>query len=76
MEIDLSQARQTVQQLLDALEELDGTEVDEAPTRAARRQQSQVTRTLLYLAHLGDRAKVEVMDAYHAFKMRDGSAGE
>jgi hypothetical protein len=35
---------------------------------AARRQRVELTRTLLYLAHLGDRARVQVMDTYFSFK--------
>jgi len=27
-----------------------------------------LTRTMLYLAHLGDRARVQVMDTYFSFK--------
>ncbi|MGW7515340.1 hypothetical protein ACWGJ2_07060 [Streptomyces sp. NPDC054796] len=76
MKIDLSTARETVKRLADALEELDGTAVDEAPTRAGQRQRTEVSRTLQYLAHLGDRSSVEIMDAYYAFKRRDESTGE
>jgi hypothetical protein len=74
--IDLSKAIETVEELRDALEELHDTEVDEAPTRAAHRQHVRLTRTLLYLAHLGDRANVEVMDVYHDFKRKDQPVGE
>ncbi|MFF4257927.1 hypothetical protein ACFY1L_42760 [Streptomyces sp. NPDC001663] len=74
MEIDLSKARATVRELSEALEALDGTVVDEAPTRAGRSQRTKVSRTLQRLAHLGDRASVEVMDAYYVFKDRDEPA--
>ncbi|TDD23805.1 hypothetical protein E1287_38625 [Actinomadura sp. KC06] len=71
MKIDLHDAVATVEELLAGLRELDGTEIDEAPTRAAQRQRTNLTRSLLYLSHLGDRASVQVMDSYHAFKTRD-----
>ena len=71
MKIDLHHAIETVEELLAGLRELDGTEVDDASTRAAHRQRTNITRTLLYLSHLGDRASVQVMDAYHGFKPRD-----
>ncbi|MFG1667619.1 hypothetical protein [Streptomyces sp. Y7] len=71
MNIDLAKARATVQELAAALEELDGTEVIEKPTREARRQNSNTSRTLLRLSHLANRASVEIMDEYHDFKQRD-----
>ncbi|MFJ6901547.1 hypothetical protein [Streptomyces hokutonensis] len=71
MKIDLTQARATVRELAEALEALDGTDVIERPSREARRLNSQTSRTLLRLAHLGDRASVEIMDVYHDFKLRD-----
>lgn len=75
MRIDLTEAIKTTQELLDELNQLHGTEVDEAPTRAGQRQRTQLTRRLLFLAHLGDRARVQVMDAYHGFKDRDDPTG-
>ncbi|MGW3289002.1 hypothetical protein ACWDR3_30630 [Streptomyces sp. NPDC001002] len=71
MKIDLTQARGTVQALADELAALDGTDVIERPSREARRLNSHTSRTLLRLAHLGDRASVEIMDVYHDFKLRD-----
>lgn len=68
MEIDLHSAIETTEELLARLRELHGVEADDAPTRAARRQRVELTRTMLYLAHLGDRARVEVMDTYFSFK--------
>ena len=76
VKIDLSQARKTVKELLDALEELDGAEPDTAPTRAANRQRADITRRLLYLSHLGNRASVQIMDTYHDYKIHDAPAGE
>ncbi|GAA3838476.1 hypothetical protein GCM10022403_083710 [Streptomyces coacervatus] len=76
MEIDLSKARATVRELSAALEALDGTAVDETPTRAGRAQRTEVSRTLQRLAHLGDRASVEIMDAYYVFKERDEPGGK
>ncbi|WP_419995019.1 hypothetical protein [Streptomyces boninensis] len=76
MEIDLSQARRTVAELSEMLEALDGTEVDDAPTRAARRQHARITRELLYLSHLGARASTEIMGTYHDFKFRHDPVGE
>jgi hypothetical protein len=69
--IDLSAARQTVAELAEELEKLDGLEVDESPTRAGRRDRSALTRSLLRTSHLGDRAAVQIMDVYHDFKLRD-----
>jgi hypothetical protein len=74
--IDLSRAAETARELLEALEELDGTEPDETPTRAGRRHRAEITRKLLYLSHLGDRASVEIMDTYHAFKAREDPVSE
>lgn len=68
MEIDLHAAIQTTEELLARLRELHGTQADDAPTRKSRRYRTEMTRTLLYLAHLGDRVSVEVMDTYFAFK--------
>ncbi|MEV0318168.1 hypothetical protein ACIBKX_07880 [Streptomyces sp. NPDC050658] len=76
MRIDLNAAVTTARELLEALEELNDAEPDEAPTRAARRRRAEITRELLYLSHLGNRVSVEVMDAYHEFKMRDDPVGE
>lgn len=75
MRIDLTEAIETTQELLDELRELHGTETDETPTRAGQRQRTQLTRRLLFLAHLGDRARVQVMDVYHGFKDRDNLTG-
>ncbi|MEV1083436.1 hypothetical protein AB0I98_35330 [Streptomyces sp. NPDC050211] len=71
MKIDLAQARATVKELAEELEALDGTEVLERPSRVARRENSHTSRTLLRLAHLGDRVSVEIMGVYHDFKLRD-----
>ncbi|MFJ3779804.1 hypothetical protein ACIPX0_49900 [Streptomyces sp. NPDC090075] len=72
MQIDLSSVRKTVRELAERLEELDGTLVDEAPTRAGSRQRTEVSRSLQYLAHLGSRSSVEIMDAFYAFRHWDG----
>lgn len=71
MRIDLQAAVDTAEELLAGLRELNGFEPDETPTRAGRRDRAHVTRSLLYLSHLGDRASVQVMDTYHVFKIRD-----
>ncbi|MET7486615.1 hypothetical protein [Streptomyces sp. NPDC005538] len=71
MKIDLTQARATVQELAAALEALDGMDVLETPSRMSRRQNSHTSRSLLYMAHLGDRVSVEIMGVYHDFKLRD-----
>ncbi|WP_275560568.1 hypothetical protein [Streptomyces sp. 5-6(2022)] len=76
MNIDLSKAIGTAEELLAELKKLDGTELDEAPTRAAKRQHTKLNRTLLRLSHLGNRASVEIMDTYHDFKRRDDPAEE
>ncbi|MEU5437163.1 hypothetical protein AB0G73_27815 [Streptomyces sp. NPDC020719] len=76
MSIDLRKAAETARELLEAIEELDGVEPDETPTRAGRRHRAEITRKLLYLSHLGDRASVEIMDAYYAFKEREDPVSE
>jgi hypothetical protein len=68
MGIDVQGAIETAEELLAGLRELDGTEPDDAPTRAARRQRVELNRAFLYLAHLGERARVQVMDAYYVYK--------
>lgn len=70
MTIDLQAALRTTRELLEALEELDGQEPDETPTRVGRRQRAEITRQLLYLSHLADRASVEVMGTYYVFKQQ------
>ncbi|TDD82202.1 hypothetical protein [Actinomadura rubrisoli] len=47
------------------------TEIDKAPPRAGHRQRTDLTRILLYLSNLGDRAFAQVMDTYRTFKTRD-----
>jgi hypothetical protein len=76
MRIDLQAAIRASEELLTELRQLDGAELDDAPGRAARHQRSQVTRRLLYLAHGCDRARVQVMDAYFAFKETGDPGGE
>lgn len=71
MEIDLSAARTTVRELAAALAELDGETVDETPTRAGQRQRVEINRTLQRLAHLADKASVQITDVYWAFKDHD-----
>ena len=73
MEIDLSAARATVQELADALAELDGEAIDETPTRAGQRQRTRVSRALQRLAHLGDKASVQIMDTFWDFREHDVS---
>ncbi|MDT0318540.1 MULTISPECIES: hypothetical protein [unclassified Streptomyces] len=76
MDIDLSKAIATVEELLTELKAVDGTAVDEAPTRAGQRQRTHLSRTLQELAHLGNRSSVEIMDVYYQFKRRDASREE
>ncbi|WP_282795229.1 hypothetical protein [Streptomyces sp. CC224B] len=71
MEIDLRKARQTVRELAERLEELDGVEPDAAPTRAGQRERSEVSRSLQYMAHLGNRVSVEIMDVFCAYREWD-----
>ena len=71
VEIDLSKARETVRELSELLEELDGTVVDEAPPRAGTRQRTEISRSLQYLSHLGTKTSVQVMDTFYAFRQRD-----
>jgi hypothetical protein len=68
MTIDLQAAIETAEELLTELRRLDGAEADDAPTRKAQRERVETSRTLLYMAHLADRARVQVMDAYFAYK--------
>ncbi|MCI3928807.1 hypothetical protein [Streptomyces sp. AN091965] len=81
MDIDLSKARETVRELLERLEALDGAEPDAAPTRFGQRERSEMSRSLQYMAHLGNRAAVEIMDVFCAYRewdqpgRRDDSAG-
>jgi hypothetical protein len=81
MTIDLQAAIGTVEELLAGLRDLDGVEPDETPTRKGQRQRVEISRTLYYLAHLADRARVQVMDTYYEFrdevdKVRIGDAGD
>ncbi|SEB60044.1 hypothetical protein [Streptomyces melanosporofaciens] len=76
MEIDLSAARETVRQLAERLEALDGRTVDPAPTREGSRQRTEVSRTLQHLAHLGDKASVEIMEVFYDFRGWDRPGGK
>ncbi|WP_030669870.1 hypothetical protein [Streptomyces sp. NRRL B-1347] len=71
MELDLSKARETVRELQERLEALDGAEPDAAPTRAGQRERSEVSRSLQYMAHLGNRAAVEIMDVFCTYREWD-----
>ena len=73
--IDLDKAVDTVRELLDELEELNGTEPEEGPARKERQQRAEITRKALWLAHLSDRARVQIMDAYHDYKQQDMRSG-
>ncbi|MGP4112956.1 hypothetical protein ACTWP5_18850 [Streptomyces sp. 4N509B] len=75
MRINLDQAVEVAEHLLAELNKLNGSEPDDAPTRAARQQRAEITRTLLYLSHLGDRLSVEIMGAYHDYKRQDIRSG-
>jgi hypothetical protein len=76
MKIDLQAAITTTEELLSELRQLDGTELDDLRGRAAQRRRGHINRTLLRLSHECDRASVQVMDAYFAFKDADNPAGE
>ncbi|AGP58349.1 MULTISPECIES: hypothetical protein [Streptomyces] len=76
MEIDLSVARETVRQLAERLEALDGRAVDQAPTREGSRQRTEISRTLQHLAHLGDKASVEIMEVFYDFRGWDRPSGK
>ncbi|MEO3852576.1 hypothetical protein ABGB09_33995 [Streptomyces sp. B8F3] len=75
MKIDLDKVLETVDELRAELERLNDAEPDDGPARKARQQRAEVTRTLLYLAHLSDRARVEIMDVYHGYKKQDMRSG-
>lgn len=68
MRIDVGDAVAVLEEALAQLRVLDGREVDDAPTRAARRQKTEISRKLLYLAHLTDLGRVQIMDAYYVYK--------
>jgi hypothetical protein len=72
--IDLDTAIQTVEQLLADLRTLNGTEPDAAKSREGRRQRVHANRELMRLAHVADRARVQVLDAYYDFKDQDVTA--
>jgi len=76
VQLDLSKARATVQELAEVLAALDGEEVDDAPTRAGQRQRVRVSRTLQHLDHLARKASVEVMDVFWEFKPHDTTRGD
>lgn len=59
--------------LLDELRQevlnLDGSRVNiEVRSKAVNAEKAEINRKLLYLAHLFDVAKIEVMNHYHRFK--------
>ncbi|PWG13343.1 hypothetical protein DF268_11785 [Streptomyces sp. V2] len=44
---------------------------DETPTGVGNRQRTEISRNLQYLAHLGTKTSVQVMDTFYAFKKWD-----
>ncbi|MCF2531178.1 hypothetical protein [Yinghuangia soli] len=73
MKIDLREAVETAETLLAELRKWDGHETNDTKSRAATRERTELTRTLLYLSHLANKVGVEVMDEYHAYKARGDS---
>jgi hypothetical protein len=69
--IDLVAAIATAQELLAVLQDLDGVEPDETPTRRGRQQRVEINRTLQYVAHLGDKVRVQAMEQYYAAREHD-----
>ncbi|MFF1679467.1 hypothetical protein ACFVYG_25970 [Streptomyces sp. NPDC058256] len=75
MQIDLSAARKTVRELAELLEEIDGTVVDDAPSREGARQRTDLSHKLQRCTHLGNRASVEVTEVFQTFRGWDSPAG-
>ena len=71
MKIDLTAAIATTEELLTALRDLNGTEQDQTPTRQGQRQRTQINRTLMYMAHLSDKVRIQIMDQFFAAQNRD-----
>jgi hypothetical protein len=74
MRIELDQAIETVEELLASLRELNGQEPDQTKSREGRRQRVEVNRALMRMAHLADRARVQVLDSYYVYKDQETGA--
>jgi hypothetical protein len=73
-QIELAAVRQELEDVLDSLGNLDGiTVLLTAPSDRTRRQaasdRAAVTKELLHLGHRLDKARVGVLDQYHAIVM-------
>lgn len=64
--VDLDTARETLLELLSQVQRLNGKALPNGRDRVA--VQAPAQRELLYMAHLCDKAKVEIMETYHGLR--------
>lgn len=67
--LDMHDLLVMIDELREKVVELDGTRLNiEVRSKPVNSQKAEVNRKLLYLAHLADLVKVDVMNHYHRFK--------
>lgn len=70
--LDMHDLLALLDELRERVVELDGSRVNiEVRSRQVNAEKAEINRKLLYVAHLFDAAKVEVMSQYHRFKGED-----
>lgn len=70
--LDMHELLALLDELRDRVLELDGSRVNiEVRSKQVNAEKADINRKLLYLAHLADVVKVEVMNHYHRFKGED-----
>lgn len=67
--LDMHDLLLLVQELRKEILDLDGSKVNiEVKSKAVNAEKAEINRKLLYLAHLADLVKVDIMSHYHRFK--------
>lgn len=67
--LDMRTLLELLEEVREEVESLDGSRVNiEVRSRTVNAEKAEINRKLLYVAHLFDVSKVEVMNHYHRFK--------
>lgn len=70
--LDMTVLLEVLDELRGEIESLNGSRVNiEVRSKQVNAEKAEINRKLLYVAHLFDAAKVEVMSQYHRFKGED-----
>ncbi len=66
---DMSSTRAVLETALDYCDQIDNTDVPDRGERKDRvAAQAEIQRLLLFLSHLCDKARIDTLDQYHAFR--------